>query len=59
MDTKKQRNKYSSAKHTGRMAIFSLFCAAAGVYAADTDGGNIKMPKKLLLKTREQVMFPA
>ena len=50
MDTKKQRNKYSSAKHTGRMAIFSLFCAAAGVYAADTDGWKYKDAEKTVIE---------
>ena len=50
MNAKNKKNTYSSVKYTGRMTIFSIFCAAAGVYAADTDGWKYKDAEKTVIE---------
>ena len=45
-----KKYKRNSSKYSGRIAIFSLFCAAAGVYAADIDGWKYKDEEKTVIE---------
>ena len=54
----KKQKKIPAQKHTGTVALLSLFCAAAGVYAADTTDGWSYNAETATIEHNGKSMFP-